>query len=411
MVEHLSKTGLVLLADWVVGPAGTVLSKAGVGSIGGVIERIFTSHGEGVRWAREVGAGDPMHLNGVLAPGWVNAHCHLELTGLAGRISCEGGFPQWIGRLMKAKSEFALEDYRQGVITGAQALLAGGTTSVGDIDSQGVMGRVESPLRMRVYRESLDAFHPQRTPGALEWVRKPMECSGLRGEGLAPHASFTVSPALMRGMARLARGRAAPVTVHWSETQAEVDWLLRGEGRLADVLGPSPRCSGLHILEEAGLLNGELSLAHGNWPAPGEEESIAQADATLVHCPGSHQFFGREPFPLRRYLDAGVRVALGTDSQASNQELDMGREVALLRKNFPWVDPRMAFCMGTEHGARAIGWGTSVGRIQEGFHCDLMHVDASVQTAADAMELLTGENPPVAQVWVDGRSVLTQERA
>ncbi|MCP5020585.1 MAG: amidohydrolase family protein [bacterium] len=395
----------VLLAEWVIGAGPVVIQGGGVALSKGRIARVFDNHAAARRWARESSAQVHSLPSGILAPGWVNAHCHLELTELAGKIPVDQGFSGWIGHLTRAKRELDLVDYRQGVELGAKRMLEGGTTSVGDIDSQNVGGALDSPIRMRLYREALDAFHQHRSHKALASVAEPLELRPGLQEGLAPHASFTVSPGLMEGMAKLARKRSLPVTVHWSETQEEVDWLLHGTGPFGDLLGDSPRRSGLDVLEGAGLLAPHLSLAHGNWPAPGEEERLARAGVSVVHCPGSHLFFGRGPFPLQRYLEAGVCLALGTDSQASNECLDMGREVALLRDSFPQVDAGQAFRMATEHGARALGWSDDVGRIEVGLLADLVHFEAEIQRSVDVLQVLTRENLPAGRTWVGGSHV------
>ena len=96
---------------------------------------------------------------------------------------------------------------------------------------------------------------------------------------------------------------------------------------------------GLDRIEAAGLLGRRTSLVHGNYPSSGELPRIARSGATVVHCPGSHAFFRREPFPLARYRRAGVPIALGTDSAASNGSLDMRREMALLRRAHAGLAP------------------------------------------------------------------------
>ena len=95
----------------------------------------------------------------------------------------------------------------------------------------------------------------------------------------------------------------------------------------------------IRALERAGLLGSRTALIHANWPGPGEVERVAAAGAMVVHCPGSHAFFDRAPFPLDRYRAAGIPVALGTDSAASNAALDMRREMRLLR-NSRRIEPR-----------------------------------------------------------------------
>jgi cytosine/adenosine deaminase-related metal-dependent hydrolase len=211
---------------------------------------------------------------------------------------------------------------------------------------------------------------------------------------------------LFAAAAALARRRALPVAVHWSETEAEVAWLERGAGPLAALLGPSPRLRGLELIERAGLLRAPLALIHGNHPARGEPQRIARSGAVVVHCPGSHAWFERAPFPWRVYLDAGVRLALGTDSLASAESLDLGRELRLARAAAPWLEPRALFAMATEGGALALGQSGRLGTLAPGAHADVLAHQVRASNARAAFEQLTGAGAPLAAVWVAGRSVV-----
>jgi len=220
---------------------------------------------------------------------------------------------------------------------------------------------------------------------------------------LSPHAPFTVSPALWEGLGVLLAESGARVTVHWSETQAELDYLQRGEGPLAALLGPSPRTSGLDLLEAAGLLGPRTSLVHGNHPGPGEAARLAAAGVTLVHCPGTHRFFDRSPAPLGAYLDAGVSVALGTDSRASNADLDVRAEMAALRASEPGLAPDAVWRMATEAGARALG--LEAGRLSPGARADLAAFEVRGGGAEALLDELTAGTPPVRGTWIAGVGV------
>jgi cytosine/adenosine deaminase-related metal-dependent hydrolase len=342
----------------------------------------------------------------LLTPGLVNAHAHLELSGLAGQLPRGPDFAAWIGRLLALRAARGTRRMAADARRGALRCLASGTTAVADIDSTGAAqrGLAGHPLRVVHMREVLDAHDPARSEDALRGVRRALTRRARQTEGLAPHASFTASGQLLRGVARLARRRAAPVSVHWSETAEEVAWLAGRGAPLSPLLGPSPRRSGLDLLEEAGLLRPGLSLVHGNHPQRGEPARIARAGVTLVHCPGSHAWFAREPAPLRRYLRAGVSLALGTDSLASNEDLDLGREMGLLRQGAPWLAPEAVWGFATLGGAAALGAPGELGELVPGARADLVAYDVEARDRPAALEALTSGRGCVIGVWVAGRA-------
>jgi cytosine/adenosine deaminase-related metal-dependent hydrolase len=392
----------VLRAGRVLARPDTWLDGGGVLVARGRIVRVL----RGPAAVRRAARGAPLTDLGdvLLAPGLVNAHAHLELSGLAGELPRGPNFAAWIARLLELRAARGARRLAADARRGAERCLDTGTTTVGDIDTTGaaLRGLAGHALRVVHFREVLDAFDPARTAGALRGVARALARRARQTEGLAPHASFTASAALLGGVARLARRRSAPVTVHWSETPAEVEWLARGSGPLAALLGPSPRCSGLDLLERAGLLGPGLALVHGNHPRPGEPARLARAGVSLVHCPGSHAWFERAPAPLRRYRRAGVPLALGTDSLASNEDLDLRREMRLLREAQPWLAPEAIWAFATLGGARALGAAGELGELRPGARADLVAHAVGGNERRAALEALTSGAGRVAGVWVGG---------
>jgi len=379
---------------------------------GGRVRRVLTSAAALRRAARE--ARTRVDLGeGLLTTGLVNAHAHLELSGLAGALPRGADFAAWVRALMAARAARSPRQLARDVRRGAQRCLDTGTTWVGDIDTCGrtLAGLSRHPLRVRVHRELIDAWDPSRTAAALARVARALPRRAGRLEGLAPHAPFTVSERLLEAVAGLSRARAAQVTMHWSESEAEVDWMVRGSGPLAGLLGASPRTPGLDLLERAGLLGPRLSLVHGNHPRRGEPARIAAAGATLVHCPGSHRWFEREPFPLATYRRAGVQLALGTDSLASNDDLDLAREMALVREAHPALGPEEVWDWATRGGARALGVGDRAGRLAAGRPADLVLWDLRAGDERAPLEALTRAAARVRGVWIGGRRVVDERGA
>jgi cytosine/adenosine deaminase-related metal-dependent hydrolase len=339
----------------------------------------------------------------VLAPGLVNAHAHLELGALAGRVSARGGFVAWVGALLAARARLTPAALARGVREGARALLASGTTALGDIDSSGTSTRLARTLGLRVvvYREVLDAWDPTRLAAAVALAGAHRPLGALVRAGLSPHAPYTTSSALLAAVRRAALRRALPLAAHWAETREEQEWLARGAGPLARLLPDSPRRSGLALLDAAGLVGPRTALVHANHPRPGELELVARRGASVVHCPGTHAFFARAPFPLARLRAAGVELALGTDSLASNVELDLRAEMAALRARFPRLAPAEVFAMATTGGARALG--LAGGKLAPGAPADVVGWRLAARSRREALDELTAGRPAVTASLVAGR--------
>jgi 5-methylthioadenosine/S-adenosylhomocysteine deaminase len=378
------------------------LQGAGLLVVGTRIERVFRSR----RALLRARGNEPCVELGehVLIPGLIDAHAHLELGALHGCLPARRGFVPWIRALVRARARLSPETLAASVRAGARELLASGTTTAGDIDSTGTTSALahELGLRLVVYRELLDAGDGTRTARALARLRRPLAQGGLVREGLAPHAPYTTSSALLEGARRLAHERGLPVTVHWSECSEELEWLERGRGPLARLLRASPRRRGLELLLAARLLTRRTALVHGNLPRPGEPELLARTGVTLVHCPGTQAFFARPPFPLARYLRAGVPLALGTDSLASNRGLSMTREMQLARETLG-ARPAQVFCWATAGAARALGLERSIGTLRPGRQADMAAFALRAADLAGTLEELTGTAPRAAAAWVAGR--------
>ena len=359
------------------------------------------------RWTDSAAAtGDVIDLGDVLvAPGTVNAHAHLELSGLAGASPPGTDFPEWIGHLMGARAAASTELLRRERDRAAHAALLSGTTLLGDIDSLGLGSTPASGPRRVVLRELLDARDPARTAQCLESIGRAPSLGPLERAGWSPHAPFSVSDELVAGVAREVGVHPRPIAMHWAETPDEVAW-LGGEDAWFDRF--FPRRDGMHgvdLLERHGLLGPQTMLVHGNHPRAGEPERIAASGACVVHCPGSHHWFGREPFDFERYRRAGVRLAIGTDSLVSNDALDLGRELALWSRSEPGVDPELLWASATLGGARALGCEGLAGSLAPDAWADWVAYRGAPSARRPALEWLVSGISTIDAVWIGGRRV------
>ena len=199
---------------------------------------------------------------------------------------------------------------------------------------------------------------------------------GLLRHTIAPHAPYSVSPALF-GLIReaLLQHPSAKTTVHLGESAAEIEFLEHGSGpcrasleRMGkwDASWVPPRSGPVEYLDRMGFLDDRVLVVHGVQFAPPELQRLAAAGATLVTCPRGNVRTGAGAPPIDEFFESGVRVAVGTDSLASVPDLNLFSELAEMRRLAPAVPPRVLLESATINGARALGFEDDFGTIDAG---------------------------------------------
>jgi len=209
----------------------------------------------------------------------------------------------------------------------------------------------------------------------------------------------------------LARDHDMPVAMHLAESAEELDLLSTASGPFRDLLearsmwDAAAIAPGSRPLDYLKLLaRAPLSLViHGNYLAHDEHKFLADhADRmTLVFCPRTHAYFEHPRYPLGELLAAGVRVALGTDSRASNPDLNVLSEIRQVARTHPSVRPETILEMATLNGASALGCAEQYGSISRGKFANLVAVPAP---NGWLNELLFGDTAPSA-IWLKGREI------
>jgi cytosine/adenosine deaminase-related metal-dependent hydrolase len=194
--------------------------------------------------------------------------------------------------------------------------------------------------------------------------------------------------------------------IHLAETSAELELLERHSGPFV------PFLVGLGVWDPSGLAWGpghviELTRSaknvlyiHCNYLPP---DLPIPPHGTIVYCPRTHAAFGHPPHPFREFLARGVRVAVGTDSLASNADLDMLAEIRFVYQRHPDVAGATLLRMATLSGAEALGWADETGSLAPGKSADLVVVPLPPRDEADPHRLVLGSDRPVARVLFRGR--------
>jgi aminodeoxyfutalosine deaminase len=350
-----------LTASWVVTMTGPPLRNGWVGVADGRIVSVAAERPGDT-------AGPVLDLGvGVLLPGLVNAHCHLELSSLRERIPRHHGFVPWVAALVAARGSEAPEVAREATRLAVAALSESGTVAVGDVSNS--LAHLDllaaSGLEAVVFYE-LIGWDPAQASSVLEQADARLRGIGPRPAAnvevrLAAHAPYSVSPALFDGL----RQRGGPAALHLAESEAESLFLAEGDGewgaflaaRVGEVPFAPPRKSPVRYASDLGILHERLVAAHCVRADAADRELLARAGVSVAVCPRSNQALGVGIPPVPEMLNAGIRVCLGTDSLASAPTLDLLADAAALRRAFPSLAAATIVEMATLGGARALGLG------------------------------------------------------
>ncbi|MBY0494404.1 MAG: amidohydrolase family protein [Cyanobacteria bacterium] len=365
---------------------------------------------------REPGSGSRAQDLGNVAvmPGLINAHTHLELSWLRDRVPPAAKFTDWVKRLfaVRGRPDKPMTAEQVAAIDGAIAeAKAAGTVAVGDI-SNSLMSA--APMR----KANLDGviFHEllgfkERDGSLLDATRDMRTSAAAAGArvSLAPHAPYSTSPELFGAIrAAVDDSLCAIMSVHLGESPEEIEFLEKGTGAwraMLEFIGAwrddwqAPQCDPVAYLDRHGVIDGRTLVVHGVQFTDRALLRLAEIGATLVTCPRSNQWVGVGHPPIDRFYQSGVNVAVGTDSLASVDDLNVFSELKAMRWLAPKVPASQILESATLTGARALGLGDELGSLTPGKRAEMIAVTLPARVDHVEEFLVSGITPSQVQ-WV-----------
>jgi aminodeoxyfutalosine deaminase len=401
-----SQAPWTLSARWIF-PVSSPPLADGIITIAG--ERIVSVEPRGRRTA-DLDLGEAAIL-----PGLVNAHTHLDLSGLRGRCPPSSDFTGWLRQVIAHRRGTTAQQIEADVRAGLAESLRHGTTLLGDISARGLSCSPvlrNAPLRSVVFYE-LIGLRQDRANEALEaaqdWLMRFIvpanSASRICLPGLSPHAPYSVRSKLFAQAGLLARLTNCPLTIHLAESLAELELLHHRRGPFLEFLKE------LQAWDPEGLATSAEEVVsscgesvpclfiHGNYLPP---SACISRSSTIVYCPRTHAAFGHPPHPFREFLARGIRVALGTDSLASNPDLSVLAEMRHVHRHYPDVPGDVLLRLATLSGAEALGWAEETGSLEVGKSADLVAVPLAPGTEYDPYSRLLDSNLPAERVLYRG---------
>lgn len=352
----------------------------------------------------------------VLMPGLINAHCHLDYTMMRHSISPPKSFTAWVQRINALKRSLDEDDYLQAIDRGFKELQTWGVTSVCNIEAfPELMRRMgKPPIRTWWFYEMIDVRHRIPTDeliqGALRFFGDAPD--SLTRFGISPHAPYTASEQLYEMANICADSFSLLLTTHVAESREEAAMFARQEGDLYEFMSsigrPMEDCRGnssFSRLWRSGAIDRNWLLVHMNELSEEDYQILAQCGAegpSVVHCPGSHAYFGHSPFPYRRLAELGINICIGTDSLASTNSLSLLLELRRLREVEPWLPAVDLLRTITVNPALAVQRPGRLGQIRPGAFADLIALPIEPD-AAQVYDQIVDFDRPVPWMMVDGK--------
>ena len=336
----------------------------------------------------EIGAldgecADTEFYNGILCPGFTNAHCHVELSHLVGAFTQASGMSGFINQINALRNTVDKEGRIRALEAQMDKMYREGVSAMADISNcdESFACKSKSPMYTRTFLE-LFGSEPCDAEGVLEGGKDLAKVAaeyGIDG-AITPHSCYTMSPQLL-AMAAQEGLKSGYLSYHSQESDEEEELIVSGTGALADNYKgrglSTPPVTGkpalLYLIDR--LLSFSKSPVEGNillvHNVAINQESIDYAKEHLANpyfaiCPLSNIFIHRALPPLDLMRENGLKICLGTDSLSSNTVLSMVKEIVCLHENFPHIPLEEILGWACTNGARMLGKEDVLGSFEPG---------------------------------------------
>jgi 5-methylthioadenosine/S-adenosylhomocysteine deaminase len=337
-----------------------------------------------------------------LMPGFIDLHTHLEYSAMRGLVD-DLPYSRWKLQLMGLEPRFDREDWRDSAMLGALEATQSGITTIADITGSGASAGAAcvAGLRSFVYRE-VATMEKHKVAEVMEQAAhdieswQSMDASCRLTVGIAPHAPYSCHPELFRMVADFAIATGRPVAMHLAGSKEEYDFVKYGSSRLAvdfreesDESAPAWLPTGVspvrYVLQWGLFDVPDMLAVHLTQLDEDDIDVLASKDVAVAHCPRCNAKLAMGLAPLSKFIAAGLRVGLGTDSPAASNSTDMFEEMRvglLVQRSIlgedKWLPARQFIRLATLDAARALRIDHLVGSIEAGKQADIIAVDLSL---------------------------------
>jgi len=334
-------------------------------------------------------SADLQHYKGILLPGLINTHCHLELSHMQGACPTGTKLIQFITNVVQLR-EYEQEVILQHIKEKDEAMWAAGIQAVGDISNKvdTAQQKALSPISYYTFVECFDMMQPEMTVGTIENYREVFTAQA-RGEGnkksFVPHAPYSVTKELFYFLNK-ANPDKATISIHNTETADENLLFQDGSGGFAEFyknLGMSldhfraPGTNSIEYVLENWTPKRRNIFVH-NTLTSAEDITRAHNWSDTVYwatCPNANMYIENNLPNYKLFLAADAKMTIGTDSIMSNWQLDVWEELKTIKKMQSYVPLHSLLQWATINGAEALGYASTMGSLEVGKRPGIVSVD------------------------------------
>jgi len=341
-------------------PADSVLVTTGEGRVQDVVPAA-------------VAGANVEYYPGILSPGFVNCHCHLELSHMRDIIPEGTGLVEFLSTVIRSRGAAGKADgIKEAIAAGEEEMLAGGIVAVGDVCNTADTLEVKRAGRLR-YHNFIETIGFVEGGARMRFDHSLRVLAELGSGTIVPHAPYSVSPALFRLIAGHAKGGV--LTIHNQEAAAEDVFVRTGKGeflKLYAALGLDVsffQGTGKRSLESwLGYFDERQPVIAVHNVATREEDWRLAAGRALYFClcPNANLYIGGQLPDVEGLVEADFPIVVGTDSLASNHGLSILEELKTLQQAFPGLETSLLLQWATRNGALALGMDSELGSFTPG---------------------------------------------
>jgi cytosine/adenosine deaminase-related metal-dependent hydrolase len=341
----------------------------------------------------EKNAGEDVEkLNGILCPGFINAHCHLELSHMKGHIPKHTGLVDFILKVV-IERHFDEQEIFDAIENAEDEMLQNGIVAVGDIcnNTHSIPQKTKARLQYHNFIEAsgfIPALAKNRFEKSIAILEEYRTTNSQKRETITPHAPYSVSPGMFSMINDLPNNNL--LTIHNQETEAENEFFENGTGDLLrlykqmgiDISFFKPTCKTSlqtwlpHFTKEQSII-----LVHNVCTSAEDLEFVKLQTANCklqtfyCLCPNANLYISNTLPDVNMLMKHTENIVLGTDSLASNDELSIWAEIKTLQQNFKEIDLAVLLKWATSNGAKALQMDSSLGSFEQGKQPGILLLD------------------------------------
>lgn len=330
------------------------------------------------------------HGQGAILPALANTHVHLELSALRGRISPEVAFVDWLRNVIRLRNALSKNEIIEGIKDSLKEMADSGTLLIADVTNSGLSVPIlgKSFFKGQIFLELL-GFNRERCSQAFFQGKVQFDSlNAIKPQNfdlaLCPHAIYSVHESLFMAIKEHNNSLNQVSTVHLAESREESCFLNNTESALKRFLQERavweegwhpPFKSPVSFLDDLGFLDEKTICAHLTQANESDINLLSSKKVRVSICPRSNLKLGVGLPPLPRFLNSKLLVSIGTDSLASNDDLNIFGEMLVLRRHFPQIPGELILEMATLNGAKTLNLSKDYGSIEKGKKVPLLLVN------------------------------------